>query len=275
MTASRIFLTTSFVLFTNLIIIFSFHFEFIPQVYFLGFRLNLFLLLNLILIFLYYKKLTIELLLPFKVFGKFKYWFAALSIPVLMSGIVISAAYIFGEVKIPKLKYFYEFGMTSLLDFPMYFVWTLPFIFSMIYVWFIVLDTPNYFSKVINSILISLSFSGFYLYNYDKVDIGNYVIYFLLTSSVVLYNYSFYKWSRSLWATSFSTFMTIFSFVLVFGSSNEFLIRTFFARYYDKWEGSFNFNLIKNIPPESGLIPLLIILSIIFFNFGRETVNKK
>lgn len=275
MTASRIFLTTSFVLFTNLIIIFSFQFEFIPQVYFLGFRLNLFLLLNLILIFLYYKKISIELLLPFKTFGKIKHWFAALSIPVMISWIVIGAAYIFGEVKISKLKYFYEFGITSLLDFPMYFVWTLPFIFSMIYVWFITLDTPSYFSKLINSILISLSFSGFYLYNYDKVEIGEYVIYFLLTSSGVLFNYSFYKWSRSLWATSFSIFMTIFSFVLVFGSSNEFLIRTFFARNYDKWEGFFDFNLIKNIPPESGLIPLLIILSIIFFNFGRETVNKK
>lgn len=275
MAANRIIITTSFVLFTNLIIIFSFHFEFIPQVYFLGFRLNLFLLLNLILIFLYYKKISIELLLPFKTFGKIKYWFAALSIPILMSGIVICSAYIFGEVKIPKLKYFYEFGMTSLLDFPMYFVWTLPFIFSMIYIWFIVLDTQSYFSKVINSIFISLSFSGFYLYNYDKVEIGDYVIYSLLTSSVVLFNYSFYKWSRSLWATSFSIFMTIFSFVLIFGSSNEFLIKTFFARNYDKWEGFFDFNLIKNILPESGLIPLLIILNIIFFNFGRGTVNKK
>lgn len=275
MTANRIFIITAFVLFTNLIIIFSFHFEFIPQVYFLGFRLNLFILLNLLLIFLYYKKLTIELLLPFKTFGKFKHWITAFLIPVMISGIVIGAAYIFGEVKVPKLKYFYEFGMTSLLDFPMYFVWTLPFIFSMIYIWFIVLDTQNYFSKVINSILISLSFSGFYLYNYDKVEIGDYVIYFLLTSSVVLFNYSFFKWSRSLWAASFSIFMTIFSFVLVFGSSNEFLIRTFFARNYNKWEGFFNFNLIKNIPPESGLIPLLIILSIIFFNLRRVTDIKK
>jgi hypothetical protein len=273
--ARRILITASFVIFTNFIIVLSSYFEFIPQIYFLGFRFNLFLLLNVILIFAYYKKFTIEQLAPFKRFGKFKHWFAAFSIPVLLAGFVICVVYLFGEVKISKQKYFYEFGMTSLLDFPMYFVWTLPFIFSTLYLLFNVLNTNRYFSSIIKSILIAVSTSGFYLYYFDEDRIIAYIVYFLLVSSIMLFNYAFFMWCRSIWVASFSIFMAIFSFVLVFGSSNEFLIKTFFARNYEKWEGFFNLKLIENVPAESGLFPLLIILSIVFFNLDKESDIKK
>jgi len=273
--ANKIFIATSFIICTNLIIICSLHFNFIPQVYFLGFRFNLFLLLNLILILLYNRRLSDDLFVAFNKFGRFKHWVSALLTPIVFSAAVVGTAYTFGKVRIPKNKYFYEFGISSLLDFPMYFIWTLPFLVSFLYLWFIIIHDGKIISAIRDSFLISISAAAFYLFNYYEVDLINHTVNFSLVFAASLYTYSFFMWSNSLWASALSVFTLVYSVVLVFGTTNQFMIKTFFARNYDEWEGFFNLLLINNVPTESVLILLMIFFSVIFFNLGKENRSNK
>lgn len=264
MSSRNIFLLVVFFISTNLVLLFYKFFEIIPQVYFLGFRLNPFLLIFLLLMYLEKRPWT-ELIEPFKTFGKFKHWFIGLFIPVLAGGIILLTGLLFGKFRTTHPEYFYEFGISSILDFPTYLVWTLPILLGLIYIWMILFRSETATRVLIHSLTFALGFIGIFIINFNPKLLLNYVGVLLLIFSVMCWTYGFYGYTKSLWVSSFTFFVQIYVIVLLFGSTDSFLIKTFFARNYEKWDGFFSIILIKNLPSEAFISIPLITFGILFF----------
>jgi len=87
---------------------------------------------------------------------------------------------------------------------------------------------------------------------------------------MMVYNLTILRTYKSLWLTIFSILISIYSFVLVFGSSNAFVIKTFFARMYSDWDGLFVFKKFDIFLIDLFYAGLMILFAILFFIFDKK-----
>lgn len=239
------------------------------QLYFLGFRLNLFLVLNILLLYLNRDQL-ITLLIDLKKIGKLKHWLNAFQIPIL-SIVIINILFVITDgIKFKKPEFLIEFAGTAFIDLPIYYLWNLPLVLSTLLLILLIIQKPGFIRSFMFSILFSLAFiiPGFEQFT-KKIVLENF-LYLILIISFTIFLLSLFKCYDSYWITILAFFSLLYSFVLIFGSENSFLLKTFFARQYSNWEGLIKVNSNDFIYLKLIIAGWMLFLGILFFIFDKR-----
>lgn len=239
------------------------------QLYFLGFRLNLFLVLNVLLLYLNRDHLK-TLIIDLKKTGKLKHWLNAFLIPILSIVIITSLFFITDGIKFIKPEFLVEFAGTAFIDLPIYYLWNLPFVLSTLLLIKLIIQNPGFIRTFIFSILLSLAFISFGFDQFTKKIVLENFLYLILIMSFTFYLLSLFKCYDSYWITILSFFSLLYSFVLILGSEDSFLIKTFFARQYSNWEGLIKVNSNDFIYLKLIIASWMLFLGILFFIFDKR-----
>lgn len=156
---------------------------------------------------------------------------------------LFASLYLFKQIEIGDLDYFYEFGLSSIVDFPLYIIWNLPHL--LMFALFLILIQPLIKFNFYFSFLIGLSCFIFVFVSYDKIKpdyLGISSIAFVIAAAVLII-----KYFQNVYWFSIILFTILWSNILAFGSSSQTLIHMLFASKYESWEGFFEVS--KNIQP--------------------------
>jgi len=270
----KIFTIILIVLSYNLIFFLQSYFKSELQIYFLGFRLNLFLFVNSIVILIHKSKLG-NFKFYLKNLGSIKNWIVSFALPFVITFISLIIFSTLGNLKYNKPDYLIEFGLTSITDLPIYYLWNLPFLASCILVWLFLLDNITFLRNLFFSFLFTLAFI---VLNFDlshlKLDPSK-LSGLVLIFGFIFYNSGLLKSFKSVWISILSILISIYSYVLVFGSKNSFLIKLFFARNYDEWEGIFTIKKVSNEMVDLIFASLMIFFAVFFFIFDKRKSKKQ
>ncbi|MCX6151647.1 MAG: hypothetical protein NTX22_14085 [Ignavibacteriales bacterium] len=198
----------------------------------LGFRFHLSLILPFILlltqkkfgfIFSQLKKFKLKIFLTY---------FLLSTIPVL---IICTVFYLMKVIEFADPDYFYEFGISSIIDLPIYFIWNLPQLL-MIGLFLKFISEKKKFSFPL-TVLVTLS-----LFVYELIPLHNdklvlFSVYQMLTVSLLI-SLILVK-TKNLYSFSLPVFFILWSNVLLFGSDSKTMIQILLAKNYESWEGFF------------------------------------
>jgi uncharacterized membrane protein (UPF0136 family) len=196
----------------------------------LGFRFNLPLIFALSLILI---PEGINFLKEFAVYFEYKKYYRLLLIIVLIFGAGSAAILYSAKGKYSEPEYFYELGLSSLVDFPVYLTWNMPILLSIFGVLF-------YFRKKLKVNLIfgfifiaALLITEYYPFEVKKLFMDREIV---TVAFLIFVLASFYRVKNSLLFAIF-VFAAIWLNILLFGSSSETVVKLILAKNFDKWEG--------------------------------------
>lgn len=167
--------------------------------------------------------------LPYK---RYSILFLIVIIPLLIVYLLLYAS---KNISICNPDYFYEFGLSSIVDYPVYLIWNLPQLF-MIFLFLNSAKREYRFIKI--TLLVILLFAFELVPIHEKI---NYIaLSCLLLSSLItallITNF------RNIYLFSISVFSIFWVSILSFGSNSKELINILFAAQYETWEGFFEIN---------------------------------
>jgi hypothetical protein len=187
---------------------------------------------------------------------------------LLVPGVIITILYLLGYITLNDPDYFYEFGLSSVFDLPVYLIWNLPqlllFFFFLKYASDIGL---NYF------MLLLLTFTLFASY-FVPVDNTHFD---LITASAFLFTSAaacilFVKYRNIYWFSIIIFLMPWIYFVL-FGSSNSELIRILYASQYTSWEGFLKTADQSDVYAYNSYAALIFV-SLLILSFRNKSFSK-
>jgi hypothetical protein len=253
------------------------YFELDNYIILLGFRFHLSLVLPFLLII---KKIDLSYLKRVFLKPEFKGKFFLILWIILPVTIIFLSLYLSNKIKLGDPEYFYEFGLSSIFDFPIYLIWNIPQLLFLFLFLIIISESRSRFFIASNLlpflfvyefILIDEnSINYFYLFNgiginYFDLSI---VIISALCCGLILQFFQNVYWFSILF---FSLFWIN---LLAFGSKSEKLINLLFASQYSEWEGFFVVSKEYNQYTLIAHIVLLLILLTLSIPFGRKKVVK-
>lgn len=267
--SKKVFSLILIILFYNSIFFLQNFFRSELQIYFLGFRLNLFLLLNCILIYKWRDKIF-SIVDYLKNLGSARVWILVLLLPIIIISFTILISMQLGNLKYNKPDFLIEFGLSAILDIPLYYIWNLPLLMSAIILVIFLIEKFTLLKSLLFSFLFTISFfvAGIDIF-IMKFRIQNFA-FLLLVFSLIFYNINVLRFSRSIWVSILSILVSIYSYVLTFGSKNSFVIRTFFGRSYSEWEGVFTIRKINSGTLDSIFAGVTIFFAFFFFIFDKR-----
>lgn len=172
------------------------------------------------------------------------------------------------ETSINEPEYMYEFGATSIIDFPIYFVWNAPNIFC-VYI------MGRTFKHKECSILITVLFFLFhffyklYPFNFEMTNGHEYAFFLFILLTLIVFAYRL----GNVFEYGALIFTTMWLFIYLFGSDSKTLINLLFAKNYDSWEGFIKFN--ENEEWIKSVILLFLFLFFNIFYFRLKTRKYK
>lgn len=172
--------------------------------------------------------------------------------------IVTGILFLIHKVKIGDPDYFYEFGLSSVIDYPIYLLWN----FLQLFCLFIFLALTATVSKksfstisVITFLIFAFEFIPFKISNIDYSGIASLLLISIFVGLLIKYFQNIY------WFTIvvFSIFWMHF---LAFGSSSEKIIHLLFASQYSGWDGFLEVNksFVQYLLPVQLALTFLVIL---------------
>lgn len=195
----------------------------------LGFRFHLCSIVFLLLLFLFRKEIEIKKHLTDADFKNS--WRTSLAfVPVL---ILAAGAYFMRMIKFEEPDFFYELGLSSLVDFPIYLVWNLP-QFTLLFLFFNLVS--NLFGKKIIFLLSPL------LFLYEMAPLPDSEFDWLraaeIFSSSIFVAFLFLK-EKNIYIHSVAAFTLFWLIVLIYGSDDATITKIFLASTYTSWDGFF------------------------------------
>lgn len=176
--------------------------------------------------------------------------------------ILVASLYISKQIGIGDPDYFYEFGLSSIIDYPLYIIWNLPHL--LMFAVFLILIQPSVKFNFFFSFLTALLCFTFIFVPLDKIkpdyfNISSFV--FILASAILII-----KYFQNVYWFSIIIFTILWSNILTFGSDSQTLIHMLFASKYQSWEGFLEVS--KNIrqyllPVQLGITLVLIVCSVL------------
>jgi hypothetical protein len=151
--------------------------------------------------------------------------------------------YIIHKIDIGDPEYFYEFGISSIADYPVYLIWNLP---QMILLFFFLasVSAKSRFRFITVAVVI------FFLFAFELVSINNTIILYwelgILASCSIIYSILI-NYYRNIYWFGISLFTLLWFAVLAFGSTSKTMINLLFASQYDNWDGFFE--IVKDYKP--------------------------
>jgi hypothetical protein len=178
--------------------------------------------------------------------------------------IIAGGLYFSQNIDLGDPEYFYEFGISSIADYPIYLIWNFP---QMILI-FIFLVSVSYSVKFrfVGVATIILCLFAFELMPINKTNIQYPDIEILLICSLL---YSFLiNYFRNIYWFGISLFTLFWIAILAFGTNSKTLINLLFASQYNTWEGFFE--VVKQYMPYTltvyfGLALIISLVSYLIF----------
>lgn len=239
------------------------YFNFDTYFIFLGFRFHI----SCVIPFLFL--LRFEILDDVKNYFRhpgYKFYYTPLLKIILPLIFLTAILYILKLIRFCDPEYFYEFGLSSIVDYPLYLIWNTPeLILLFLFLSASVSRKSNRF--LIVTVLLIL------LYTFEMIPIGQYHFYFsdylsfiilILIGSVLFENYN------NIILFPVLLFTVLWSVLLFFGSASSGLINILFAARYSGWEGFFEAS--GNFEPF--LIPGYFAVILFCLSFKRRIYNK-
>ena len=230
------------------------YFGFDTYFIFLGFRFHLSAVLPFIILF---KEKNLELL--FKVLKKplFKKKFLPFLWLIFSLGLLLTVLFILDKIKPGDPDYFYEFGLSSIFDFPLYLLWNFPQLCFLFMTLLLIsqLNKLHYLNAFAGCILLFAYEIIPFNSKFNPVELIPFLAISLIASLFITRLQNIYWFSIII-------FSSVWSIILLFGSESSTIINIFFAREYDSWEGFFKTGKDINnyVVPSFFLIMLLIVL---------------
>lgn len=181
--------------------------------------------------------------------------------------LIISVLLLLGKIEVGDPEYFYEFGISSIVDYPVYLIWNA---FQLIILFSFLKSVSlsfqkNYFVLVFTVILIFIyEFILLQNFSIDYSAAASFIIMSFIVSLVVI---SF----NNIYLFVFIIFSLLWINILAFGSSSQVLINLLFAANYDLWEGFFTVEKIFS----KFIIPFNLFLFLIGLLILRQVENSK
>lgn len=233
----------------------------------IGFRFHISLFLP-FLLFLY--KADLQLIKSFFISPFYKRYSVLFVIVIVPLVIIYLSLYIPGNLSIGDPDYFYEFGLSSILDYPVYLLWNIP----QLFMFFLFLNTVKRKYQFVKILLLVIS-----VFAFEFIPVQERVNYIalaglLLSSLIVALLITNF---RNIYLFALSVFSIFWFSILSFGSSSGELINILFASRYDAWEGFFEVNKGFTdyvIPAYLGIVFLTLFL-LHFFGLKDKAVPAK
>ena len=149
--------------------------------------------------------------------------------------IILGGLFLLKKIDVGDPEYFYEFGLSSIFDLPLYLMWNLPQLLMLTS--FLILT--NFERNKIFSVFLCV----FFLFAFEFIPLGkekfNYmaiaILFFsALSAGLIIAN------SQNVYWFSIFFFMMFWLNILSFGTDSQTMIHILFASQYKNWEGFFN-----------------------------------
>lgn len=205
-------------------------YEFDSYLIFLGFRFHISFILP--FIFCSFFKINFNFKDIFSL-GRMKDWWIFLFTLIAFNLVLFTGYFIF-KLEPGDPEYFYEFGLSSIVDFPVYFLWNFPQMAAL----FVVVNYFGNEKKVfLKSFLIMVLLFLFEFIPVKKeiinpISLVSFLIMVTIASTIISRHKSVYIFALIL-------FSTLWINLLAIGSTSEILVNHLFARQYSYWEGFF------------------------------------
>ncbi len=151
------------------------------------------------------------------------------------AAIVLITLFLIKQIKPGDPDYFYEFGLSSIFDYPLYLIWNFPQLCMIFMVLAVIAGTGNLsYLKVFAALVL--------LFGFEFIPLNSEFSFFSASSFILLVLAASFFVTRiqNVYWFSFIVFSSVWSAVLLFGSGSETIINIFFAKEYQSWEGFFN-----------------------------------
>ncbi|HEX2868527.1 MAG TPA: hypothetical protein VHO03_15900 [Ignavibacteriales bacterium] len=240
-----------------------------PYIILLGFRFHISLLIPCILFFRRSAFDVIKKSLSAFSVGKF---FSALLVAILPPLILLGGLYLVNAAELSDPEYFYELGLSSIVDYPVYLLWNVPQILILGLFLKLIVTGKKYKFPLILLTLISL-------FAFEMVPLGketfNVFILLEFLSAVVLFSV-FFSWINNVYYMAVYTFTVIWSQVLLFGTTAKALVNMLLAKNYDGWDGFFTVT-VKNLSHYTFIlqcgISLILLLFMVMINLKHKKIQ--
>ncbi len=186
--------------------------------------------------------------------------------------ILLLVLYFLKKIDTGDPDYFYEFGLSSIFDYPLYLIWNFP----QLCLLFVTLISISGINK--NHFLISiLVFVFLFFWEIVPVDLKINPLTFIPFISMALIASFFVTILQNIYWFAITVFSSIWCIIILFGSSSSTLINLFFAREYDSWEGFLNTGkeFTAYIAPAYFLLLFLVILFYVILKGHKGDIKDK
>jgi hypothetical protein len=173
--------------------------------------------------------------------------------------------FIHQKIDIGDPDYFYEFGISSIADYPIYLIWNFP---QMILFFFFLVSV----SSISKFKFLTVAAVIFFLFAFELVSINKTIIPFrdlgILISCCLIYSILI-NYYRNIYWFGVSLFTLLWLAILAFGSSSKTMINLLFASQYNNWEGFFE--VMKDyipftLPVYFGIALIISCITCLFFS---------
>jgi len=189
-------------------------------------------------------------------------------LPVVL---IIAVLFLLKKINIGDPEYFYEFGLSSIVDYPIYLLWNFPQII-MLFIFLAVSSTLN------NKNIITPFFFIVCIFLYEFIPIGSNGFTITGTISLILtaaVSGLLIKYFQNIYWFVIVVFSVFWLYFLCFGSGSEAIINLLFAARYNSWEGFFsvNKNIVQYLLPVQLLLTFLLVLISSYIRKRRVTTG--
>lgn len=247
------FICTFTIAIINYLITTFFEFDYLNNLIFIsGFRFFPLLIAFFILIIFLKRNQILPLLKKSFSVKESKLTWLIIFLPILLIGTIL---YFIKQLQLNDPEYFYELGLSSIIDFPLYFVWNLPQLI-------ILFLTLNFIALEKFGTLKSLFLIVFiYPFPFFESETIRLITYSILLLIIFISHLRF----KNVLHFTLILFSTIWLSVLLFGTTNETVVNIFLAKNFIEWEGFFL--LSKNLKEFEVIFALAIYLILISVSF--------
>jgi hypothetical protein len=145
----------------------------------------------------------------------------------------ISILFLIKEIEIGDPEYFYEFGLSSIVDYPIYLIWNSIQLILLYFLFLIIQKSFRYNFIIVLAMCILLFVYEFipvkeFVLDYESV--GSFLLLCFIAAVTI-------KYYNNIYLFIILIFSSIWFSVLTFGSSSSIIVNIFFAANYNSWEG--------------------------------------
>lgn len=188
---------------------------------------------------------------------------------LLPTAILIGSLFLLKMLRIGDPDYFYEFGLSSIIDYPVYLLWNFPqALMLFIFLCVTTARTDKIFTTAFLSALLVFAYE-FIPLELNNIDYLQPVSFLLIALSAGL----MVKFFRNIYWFVIVVFSVLWIYFLCFGSGSEEIVNLLFAAQYNSWEGFFvvNKKAFQYLLPAQLFLTFITILISAFFGARKQS----